>query len=1054
MKYKIIAFLFLCVALTSLTTLVSPYGLENPEPIDPFLNNKFPKNSPALGEWKVVNAFPEFTFVDPVAMQQIPGTQDFMIAEKPGAIVVLTLADNGNYEKKTILDINEKVITSGDAGLINFILHPDFGKSGAIHENYVYAYYAFHPEIEDGEVERVNKFVRFTVINDEYDIDVNSEYVLIQDYDPQGYHMGGGMFFDEEGYFYLTFGDGGSTNNALGSTQQITDRFWGGIIRIDLDNDATRSHPIRRDIKDYYTKPDFLPAAITQGYMIPNTNPFLSEDGEFLEEFYALGLRSPHRANYDAETGEIWIGDVGEGSREEITVLKKAGNGQWPYMEGKALGPKEKPDVLIGTDNPPIYDYQREEGNSIIGGFVYRGEKWQQQLDGLYIYGDHGSRNVWSFNPVTNENTLLVNIPEFGEGNKSGLASFGTDDEGNVYILKLYGKNRDGAIIYKLEIEDSEPEPIPFLLSETEAFSELNNLTPNLGIIPYNGINPLWSDGAKKKRWIALANDGTHDSPEEQITFFDKDDWQFPGGTVFIKHFDLPIDHRDPTITKKIETRFFIIDVEGNGYGLTYRWYEDESDAYLLESGEKRVVDIIDEMGINTTQEWTYPSRVQCISCHNANSSFVLGVNTYQLNGNITYPQTGVSANQLETWNHLGMFSQAMSDEEINKKSRAVALDDDSASLQDKVVSYLAANCAYCHRPDGVEGAFDARFDTPMAFKNLINAGGKSHNNPAGGVIVKPGFHDQSQLWIRDNSIDKDKMPPIAKSIVDKEWIDVLTQWIDGLDETCVGTLLSDLDWAADPINGYGPVEINQSNGENLPEDGNIMSINGREFEKGLGVHAYSELIYVLDEEYVQFNSYIGVDDESCDRASLQFVVMVDNDVVYRSETMTTGQDARFVSVDLEGAMQMKLIVTSPHSLEECDHANWADAKLLKSRDSDGDGVCDNNDMCEGADDNIDTNFDGIPDGCENIEKGGEIEMKIGPNPFSDAFVIRLKQPENFISKAVLVLTDLNGRIMYRDNHVNFETDYKLGENLPSGAFILRVKTGSFSNTAKLVKLP
>ncbi|MDA9774114.1 NPCBM/NEW2 domain-containing protein [Saprospiraceae bacterium] len=463
---------------------------------------------------------------------------------------------------------------------------------------------------------------------------------------------------------------------------------------------------------------------------------------------------------------------------------------------------------------------------------------------------------------------------------------------------------------------------------------------------------------------------------------------------------------------------------------------------------------MIDEQGASSIQEWSYPSRVQCMSCHNANAAYVLGVNTYQLNGNLLYPSSGVVANQLETWNHLGIFSTQLSDAEIQDMSRAVSLENPEASLQDKVVSYLAANCAYCHRPDGVEGAFDARFDTPLAYKNLINAGGKSHNNPSGGVIVKPGFHEKSQLWIRDNSVDKDKMPPLAKSIVDEKWISVLTEWIDGLDETCVGVYLSDLDWDGDAINGFGPIELDQSNGEFYEEDGGILSINGREFERGIGVHAYSEITYFLNQEFVQFSSFIGVDDESCDRASLQFLITLDDEIVFRSEMMGVEDDPRFVSIDLEGGSIMKLIVTSPQDGIECDHANWADAKLLKSRDSDGDGVCDNNDICEGADDNVDENFDGIPDGCEELANGGEIEIKIGPNPFSNQFTLMLQTPEYLISRAQLTIADLNGRVLYRDDNVLFETNYTIGESLPSGTFIIQVKAGSFRTVKKVIKLP
>ena len=1049
MKKKLLGSIVLGLFFLSFAVTPPPYGIDSPSPIEPFLNDVFPKQSPIHGNWKAVNAFPNLTFTDPIAMQEIPNQFLYYVAGKHGVIWLVPDTETAP-DKSVALDIRDRVITSEDAGLINFILHPEFSVEGSENWGVLFVFYAYHPTSDHSNNERMNRLSKFRTYENTFDIDPDSEEILIQDYDPQGWHMGGGMFFDEEGFLYLSFGDGGGANDGYDSSQQIDQRFWGGLIRIDVDNDASRSHPIRRQPIEYPDKPADFPPTFTQGYMIPDDNPWVSEDGNTLEEFYGLGLRSPHRASYDPVDQKIWIADVGQGKKEEISVMPKGGNCQWPFKEGSDSGPRSRPLNVIGEEVSPSYEYSRSEGVAIIGGFVYRGEKWFPYLENLYIFADYSTQNIWSFNPITSEVILLATVPEFGVGAKDGLSSFATNAAGDIFVLKLYGTNLDGGVIYKIELDDEPTDEIPTLLSQTGAFTDLAALTPAPGIIPYAVNSPLWSDGALKKRWVALANDGTHDSPEEQINLFKNADWQFPNGTVFIKHFELPVDERDPSITQKVETRFFIIDEEGRGYGLTYKWNDQGTDAELLETFDQKAFDIIDEFGQVREQIWEYPSRTQCMNCHTANAGFVLGVNTWQLNGDYDYP-SGITSNQLATWNHLGMFAEAIEETDLEEYPKAKPLSDDY-SLQEQVSAYLASNCAHCHRPGGVEGTFDARFDTPMAYKNIINALGISHNSPRGSMIVSAGEPENSQLWIRDNSIEENKMPPLAKSIVDEQYIRVLTEWIEGLEYDCNGNFASDFEFSNEPDNGYGPVEKDQSNGEPDRDDGQTITIAGKEFDKGLGVHAYSKITYDLDGKYVQFTAFIGVDDEACEQGSVQFTVVGDGDTKYQSPIMRSGEDARFISVDISEVRELALIVTSPTDAISCDHANWAAAKILRRPDSDGDGVCDDYDLCPGADDRIDDNNDGIPDNCEIIQEGGTIEMAAFPNPFLEYVEIQLERPAPLLQKAQLSVYDLNGRLLYQDSNVAYEQKYRLGQDWHAGIYVIHVKAGEYDNRIKVVK--
>ncbi|MEZ4686243.1 MAG: NPCBM/NEW2 domain-containing protein [Bacteroidia bacterium] len=853
---------------------------------------------------------------------------------------------------------------------------------------------------------------------------------------------------------YIAFGDGGGGFDEFNSSQQIDQRFWGGIIRIDVDNDSSRSHPIRRKPIEFPGRTPDLPASFYQGYMIPNDNPWISEDSTVLEEFWGLGLRNPHRATFDPVDKEIWIGDVGQGKYEEVTVMPKGGNAQWSFREGKVSGERPRPDSVIGKEVPPVYDYGRWDGNAIIGGFVYRGARWSQYLDGLYLFGDNGSQDMWSFNPNTREVRLMVKWPKppSASGSKSGLSSFATNEAGDVFALSLFGENLDGGKIYRLELDEEPPAQIPRRLSETGAFSDLKNMIPAAGVMPYTVNSPLWSDRAVKRRWVAIPNDGRHNSPEEQVSFFPNDEWQFPTGTVFIKHFDLPVDKRDPSKTRKLETRFFILDDEGQGYGLTYKWNEEETDAILLDTDFQELVDVLDESGNQTFQTWEYPGRQQCMSCHNANANFVLGLKTWQLNGDLLYPKTGRTANQLETWNKLGIFSNAFDEDNLKDFPKAAFIRDTESSLQQRVLSYIDANCAHCHRPGGVEGAFDARFNTRLLNKNLINAPGISHNNPAGGKIVVPGQPNKSQLWLRDRSVDFNKMPPLAKNLVHEEYMKVLTAWINSLGETCEGDYLSDLEWE-EAKNGEGPVERDLSVGYEQPNDGQIISIAGKKFTKGLGTRAYAEVRYALNGAYQQFSSYIGIDDRACDQGKVHFEVWIDGELRYESPDMAKNDEARFINIDISGGQSMILKVITASGVLSCDQADWANARLLRSPDSDGDGVCDDNDLCPGFDDKQDLNNDGIPDGCEQLFTPLKLNIAVMPSPFPDYTDIILSRPDEYVKEAKLSVFDMAGRLVYQDMRVGYGSRYSIGHAWEPGLYIIKVQAGPYENQMKVVKV-
>jgi uncharacterized repeat protein (TIGR03806 family) len=310
---------------------------------------------------------------------------------------------------------------------------------------------------------------------------------------------------------------------------------------------------------------------------------------------------------------------------------------------------------------------------------------------------------------------------------------------------------------------------IPPLLSQTGAFSDTRALKPADGLIPYDIAVAFWSDGASKLRWAAI--------PGEKIQYSPTGDWKFPNGTVFVKTFELSTDAADPSKKRRLETRLLVRDSAGGVYGALYKWRPDNSDADLLASSQTEAIPIKAAGGEVHDQTWYYPSRQDCRTCHNANTSGVLGVKTRQMNRPFAYP-SGVTDNELRAWNHAGMFSPEVNEADLAKLPTLAAADDASRSLQDRARSYLDANCSHCHRPGGTVAYFDARYDTPLEKQQIVD----------GPVLIDEGIdrprvispHDiwRSIMYMRVNTVDDIKMPPLARLTIDQKGVKLLQDWI------------------------------------------------------------------------------------------------------------------------------------------------------------------------------------------------------------------------------------------------------------------------------------
>ena len=838
MKASVMLCLVLRVMLLAAASLASgaasaQSGLDQPQPFAAYLNGIFPANTPGsapAGSWSTQNAFSSLTFPEPVRIVEHPRANKLVVVSKTGPLWIF---DNSSLTttKQLLLDLTLKTNypNVGEGGVTGFAFHPDFGNLSSPNRGYIYIAYRYTPGqigISSSAVPGFNRISRFTVSDSSGIADINSELILINQYDRQQWHIGGSLFFGNDSFLYIGVGDEGNAFNRQDSTQRLNGGLWSGILRIDVNNDPSRSTPINRQPRDasqinsasdsqVNPRSSTWPATFTQGYSIPLDNPFRdmnfipgqSVESASLGEFYAIGMRHPWTISQDPVTGYIWYADVGEDQREEIGRVVKGGNHQWGFKEGfNYPGPISQPSPLIGISTPSILDYTHAVGKAVIGAGVYRGPIFPE-LQGKYIFSDFNNGQLWAIaaaenGPITiNSNTNLPTGVEFimqlPAGFSAGINSYCLLRDGNILLAKTAGGALDGGTILKVVRQGvATPQP-PTLLSQTGAFQSLTTLTPIPSFIPYSLIMPFWSDNALKTRWLAVPNDGTHDTTAEKISITPEGDWNFPLGTVMIKHFEMALDQRNLSLKKKLETRFLIHGNDG-WYGVTYRWNAAGTDATLLDDTQLEILQITDSLGATTPQVWTYPSRTQCLTCHTPTAGGTLGTMTRQFNKDQLYPTTGRTANQLITLSSLGFFQTPINSNDLPNILTLKAVTDTTATLSQLARSYLDSNCAYCHQPGGVRANFDVRYTTTLNDSQILYGPLVDSLGIVGEAVVVPGDSSRSIMYQRANSANEaHSMPPVSKSLIDTAGMGVLRNWIDSLatnsgNNTAVGGNFSD----------------------------------------------------------------------------------------------------------------------------------------------------------------------------------------------------------------------------------------------------------------------
>ena len=664
------------------------------------------------------------SFASPILMLQAPGDASrWFVVEQAGVVRVF---DNeaGVASSSVFVDITSRVRSGGEQGLLGLAFHPGFPNDPRVYLSYT--------NETSGLVSRISEF---RTTDGGATLDPGSEVILFTVPQPARNHNGGNVAFGPDGFLYIGLGDGGSGGDPwgeIGNGQNLR-TLLGKMLRIDVEG-TTGAVP----------------------YRIPAGNPFAGNTPcnagagtQECPEIYAYGFRNPWRWSFDRESGELWVGDVGQGTLEEIDRVVPGGNYGWRCFEGtepfnSTCGPN------ASSSLPPVAQYGRTAGQSVTGGHVYRGAAIPA-LSGRFVFGDFVTGRVWHIARDTSPTLTLTDADGFASG--LSISSFGLGLDGELYVVDY------GGSLHRLVPGAAGGGTVATQLSETGCVLPGDATKPAPGLVPYAPNAGFWSDGAAKERYLAMPNGATMRAGADG-------DIEFPNGTVLLKNFRLG--------GRLVETRLFMRHTDGEWAGYTYEWNASGADATRVVGGKTATVG-----GVT----WVFPSEAQCLACHTSAAGRSLGLELAQLNGSLTYPATGRTANQVVTLNAIGMFSPAVTGGPSDLPFVPNPFGTDG-SLGERARAYLHTNCSQCHRPGGSTPTdLDLRYDTPLAGTNGCDREPQAGDlGIANARIIAPGDAARSVLVARTDRRDGLGMPPLASTVVDTAGVALLEDWVDSLD--------------------------------------------------------------------------------------------------------------------------------------------------------------------------------------------------------------------------------------------------------------------------------
>jgi glucose/arabinose dehydrogenase len=351
------------------------------------------------------------------------------IVERPGRIRIF----NGGLLPTPFLDISGRVKSGGEEGLLSIAFPPGFGGT----KNHFYVYYT--------NMAGDNQVSRFSMSPNPDQADPNSEeLILYLNHPTYQNHNGGQLNFGPDGYLYIGTGDGGGGGDPTDNAQNPAS-LLGKILRIDVETTSTPPPGAHRL---------YLPVTIQSGgseqlaYRIPKDNPFVGVPG-FRPEIWALGLRNPWRFSFDRTTGDLFIGDVGQNTQEEIDYQTASSSGGtnygWNIMEGTDCYASATCDMSGLT--LPIHTYTHDFGCSVTGGYVYRGGDYSGMSD-IYFFGDYCTGRIWGLQ----RDVQAWEVLELDD-TPHRISSFGEDQDGELYFADLVS----GEIFQIVEVTGQRP---------------------------------------------------------------------------------------------------------------------------------------------------------------------------------------------------------------------------------------------------------------------------------------------------------------------------------------------------------------------------------------------------------------------------------------------------------------------------------------------------------------------------------------------------------------------------------------------------------------------
>lgn len=359
----------------------------------------------ANAQYVAKQAFPNLpNFSLPLGIENAKdGTNRLFVVEQKGKIFVFQNSPTVST-RKLFIDLSDVVSQSGgEMGLLGLAFHPNYKNNGYFYVNYT---------TTKGYPRLTSVTSRFSVSASNKDSAVRSSELIIHTVQqPYDNHNGGCIKFGPDGYLYISYGDGGSGGDPQNRAQNL-DSLLGKILRIDIDNPSDGKN-----------------------FGIPTSNPYASSPNANRKQVFAYGLRNVWRMSFDAVTGKLWGGDVGQGTWEEIDIIESGKNYGWKILEGKHC---YSPSSGCDSSNKvmPVIEYRHSEGNlSVTGGYVYRGSR-TPGLYGKYIYGDYGTGRIWmadEANPTPTNQLLIDSV----KPNRL-LSTFGVDENDELYFTAFY----------------------------------------------------------------------------------------------------------------------------------------------------------------------------------------------------------------------------------------------------------------------------------------------------------------------------------------------------------------------------------------------------------------------------------------------------------------------------------------------------------------------------------------------------------------------------------------------------------------------------------------